>query len=138
MNSRSLALILTVLGGGLLFLFAPEEAALAPGSAGALLGVAAIWLASRRTRMVLAALSVLAWVVACALAVSASPAAVLAALIGLSGAGVTLLKGAGWPGWSARYARGAQTAPEEAASPRQMWESLDRGVDPTRPGHDPQ
>ncbi|HQR79748.1 MAG TPA: Trp biosynthesis-associated membrane protein [Actinomycetota bacterium] len=131
MNSRTTALVLTVLGGGLMFFLASGQAALAPGLVGSLLAVAAIWLASPRVRPVLGVLSALFWVSALVLAVFGSVAAVLASLVGLAGAVVTVWRGRAWPGWSGRYARAGDLADDELISPRQMWESLDRGLDPT-------
>lgn len=132
MSSRTAALVLTVLGGGLMFFLAPGQAALAPGLAAALLAVAAIWLAPPRARTVLAVLSALLWLLALVLGVFGSWAAVLASLVGLGGAVVTVWRGGAWPGWSSRYARAADLAEDGLISPRQMWESLDRGLDPTR------
>ena len=57
MSSRTTALVLTILGGGLLFFLASGDAASAPGLVAALIGIAAIWLAAGRTRFVLAAVS---------------------------------------------------------------------------------
>lgn len=132
MNSRATALVLTVLGGGLMFFLAPGQAALAPGMAAALLALAAIWLASPRVRPVLGGLSALLWLFALVLGVFESGAAILASLVGLAGAVVTVWRGGTWPGWSGRYARATDVAEDELISPRQMWESLDRGMDPTR------
>jgi hypothetical protein len=131
-NARTLALTLTVLGGGLLFFLASAQAATAPGLIAALVGVAAIWLASGRTRPVLAAISAVAWLAALMLAVFGSPAAVVGSLVGLAGAVITVARGGQWPGFSSRYARAADLDEDGLISPRQMWESLDRGLDPTR------
>ena len=128
MSSRTVALALTVLGAGLLYLVAADAAAFAPGLLGTLLAIAAIWLAAGRTRLVLAGLSAVAWAGALVLAVGSLPA-LAAAVTGLSGAVVTLARGPHWPGWSSKYSRSAE---EEEVTPRQMWESLDRGEDPTR------
>ena len=132
MSSRTAALVLTILGGGLLFFLASGQAAAAPGLMAALIGVAAIWLASGKTRFVLAAISGLLWLAALVLAVFGSAAAVVAAVVGLAGGVVTLVKGGQWPGFSSRYARSADLDDDGLISPRQMWESLDRGLDPTR------
>jgi hypothetical protein len=134
MNSRTLALLLTVLAGGSLLFLASDEVVLAPGLAGALLAIAAIWLASGRVRWVLGLLSEVLWLVATALAIGVSPAVVLACLAGVAGAGIVVAKGRGWPGWSSRYARATDLDEDETISPRLMWESLDRGQDPTRHG----
>ena len=67
-----------------------------------------------------------------ALAVSASVIAVIAAMSGLAAAVITMVRGQDWPGWSSRYARPDQISEDEADNPRMMWESLDRGMDPTR------
>ena len=137
MTSRTAALVLTVLGAGMLFFLAAGEAASAPGLMAGLIGIAAIWLASGKTRFVLAALSGLLWLAALVLAVFGSAAAVVAAIIGLAGSVLALAKGSQWPGFSSRYARSADLEEDGLISPRQMWESLDRGLDPTRkPGDD--
>ncbi|HRY10169.1 MAG TPA: Trp biosynthesis-associated membrane protein [Candidatus Nanopelagicales bacterium] len=132
MNSRTAALILTILGAGLLFFLASGEAASAPGLMAGLIGIAAIWLASGKTRFVLAAISGLLWLAALVLAVFGSAAAVVGAIIGLAGSVLALAKGSQWPGFSSRYARASDLEDDGLISPRQMWESLDRGLDPTR------
>lgn len=132
MSSRTLAIVFTVLGAGLLFFLASADAALAPGLIAALLAVAAIWLASGRVRTVLAALAALLWLVALILAVFGSVLAVLGSLVGLAGALIAVARGGDWPGFSARYARASDVADDGMISPRQVWESLDRGLDPTR------
>jgi len=131
-NSRTAALILTILGAGLLFFLASGEAASAPGLMAGLIGIAAIWLASGKTRFVLAAISGLLWLAALVLAVFGSAAAVVGAIIGLAGSVLALAKGSQWPGFSSRYARASDLEDDGLISPRQMWESLDRGLDPTR------
>lgn len=136
MNSRTAALVLTVLGTGLLFFLASAQAAAAPGLMGGLIGIAAIWLASGRARTVLAALSGVLWLAALVLAAFGSGSAVLASVIGLAGSVLALAKGGQWPGWSSRYARSADLQEDGLISPRQMWESLDRGLDPTRKPED--
>ena len=55
MTSRTAALGLTVAGGAVVFLLAGESAALGPGLLAALLALAAIWLASGLTRVVIGA-----------------------------------------------------------------------------------
>lgn len=132
MNSRVAAVVLTILGTGMLFFLAAGQAASAPGLMAGLIGIAAIWLASGRTRFVLAAISGLLWLVALLLAVFGSVAAVVAAIIGLAGSVLALVKGSEWPGFSSRYARASDLEDDGLISPRQMWESLDRGLDPTR------
>lgn len=132
MSSRTLALALTVLGAGFLFFLASEQAATALALIAALIAIAAIWLASSRTRTVLAAISALLWLAALVLAVFGSALAVLGCLIGLAGAVLTLWRGSSWPGFSARYARSADLSEDGLISPRQLWESLDKGLDPTR------
>ena len=77
------------------------------------------------------------YVVSAVLAVFGSAAAVLAALVGLAGSVLALAKGSQWPGFSSRYARAADLEEDGLISPRQMWESLDRGLDPTRKPGDP-
>ncbi|MEU8804732.1 Trp biosynthesis-associated membrane protein [Spirillospora sp. NPDC048819] len=45
---------------------------------------------------------------------------------------VTAVRGAGWPGMSARYERAAPSRPAaEDDDPSAMWKTLDRGEDPT-------
>lgn len=132
MSSRALALVLTLAGAAALFFRTPEEAATAAGLLGAVLGLAAIWLTSGRVRQVLAVLATLGWLAAVALAVPASAIATIASASGLAGAVITVARGGGWPGWSSRYARSDQIGEDEADNPRMMWESLDRGMDPTR------
>ena len=113
MSSRALALVLTLVGAAVLFFRAPEEAATATGLLGAVLASAA-------------------WVGTLVLAVSASTIAVIASASGLAGAVIAVVRGGAWPGWSSRYARSDQIGEDEADNPRMMWESLDRGMDPTR------
>lgn len=132
MSSRTTALALTILGAGFLFFLASEQAATAVAMIGALLAIAAIWLASARVRIVLAAISALLWFGGLVLAVFGSALAVIGCLIGLSGAVITLWRGNSWPGFSARYARSADLNQDGLISPRQLWESLDKGLDPTR------
>ncbi len=132
MSSRALALVLTLVGAAVLFIRAPEEAATATGLLGAVLALAAIWLTSGRVRTVLAVLATAAWVGALVLAVLASTIAVIACASGLAGAVIAVARGGAWPGWSSRYARSDQIGEDEADNPRMMWESLDRGMDPTR------
>ncbi len=130
MTSRTAALGLTAVGGAIVFLLASESAALGPALLGALLGLAAIWLASGSTRVVIGVLAALLWVVGLVIAGSALGA--VGCVVGLAGAALTVVKGRSWPGWSSRYARSAVLEDEDLVNPRQMWESLDRGVDPTR------
>ena len=132
MSSRTAALALTILGGGFLFFLASEQAATAAAMIGALIAMAAIWLASGRVRTVLAAISALLWFAGLVLAVFGSALAVIGCLIGLSGAVLTLWRGSSWPGFSARYARSSDLSQDGLISPRQLWESLDKGLDPTR------
>ncbi|MCU0279910.1 MAG: Trp biosynthesis-associated membrane protein [Candidatus Nanopelagicales bacterium] len=132
MNSRNAALTLTVGGGAVLFLLASESAALGPGLLAAFVALAAIWLASGRTRTVVAVVAVVLWGVALVMGVGGSVLAAVACVLGLAGAVLAVVKGRGWPGWSSRYARTADLDDEGLISPRQMWESLDRGLDPTR------
>lgn len=132
MTSRTAALVLTLLGAGMLFFLAAGQAASAPGLMAGLIAIAAIWLASGTTRFVLASLSGLLWLAALVLAVFGSAAAVVAAIIGLAGSVLALAKGSQWPGFSSRYARASDLEEDGLISPRQMWESLDRGLDPTR------
>ena len=137
MTSRTAALVLTILGAGLLFFQAAVEAASAPGLMAGLIAIAAIWLASGRIRFVLAVISAVLWLLALVLAVFGSAAAVVAAVVGLAGSVLTLAKGGQWPGFSSRYARASDLEEDGLISPRQMWESLDRGLDPTRKPGDP-
>ncbi|TMQ91940.1 MFS transporter [Actinomadura soli] len=44
---------------------------------------------------------------------------------------VTAVRGARWPGMSARYERAAPPEPAADDDPSAMWKSLDRGEDPT-------
>ena len=69
MNSRTAALVLTILGAGLLFFLASGEAASVPGLMAGLIAIAAIWLALGRIRFVLASISALLWLTALVLAV---------------------------------------------------------------------
>jgi hypothetical protein len=131
-SSRALALVLTLVGAGVLFLRVPEETATATGLLGAVLALAAIWLTSGRVRTVLAVLAAAAWVGTLLVAVSVSAIAVSASASGLAGAVIAVVRGGAWPGWSSRYARSDQISEDEADNPRMMWESLDRGMDPTR------
>ncbi len=132
MSSRTTALVLTIFAAGFLFFLASEQAATAVGLIAALIAVAAIWLASGRVRMVLAGLSGLLWLAGLILAAFGSVLAVAGCLIGVAGAVVTLRYGNTWPGFSARYSRQADLEQDGLISPRQLWESLDRGLDPTR------
>ncbi|MFI0371645.1 Trp biosynthesis-associated membrane protein [Actinomadura sp. 1N219] len=45
--------------------------------------------------------------------------------------GVTAVRGARWPGMSARYERAAPRTPAADDDPSALWKSLDRGEDPT-------
>ncbi len=130
MTSRTAALGLTVAGGAVVFLLAGESAALGPGLLAALLALAAIWLASGLTRVVIGVVAAVLWVMG--LVMAGSALAAVGCLVGLAGAVLAVVKGRGWPGWSSRYERSAELEDDELANPRQMWESLDRGVDPTR------
>lgn len=132
MNSRTAALALTILGGGFLFFLASEQAATALALIAALIAIAAIWLASARVRTVLAAISAVLWFVGLILAVFGSALAVIGCLIGLAGAVITLWRGSTWPGFSARYARSSDLNQDGLISPQKLWESLDKGLDPTR------
>lgn len=132
MSSRTAALALTVLGAGLLFFLASEQAGTAVGLIAALVAVAAIWLAGGTPRTILAGISGVLWLAGLVLAAFGSGAAVLGCVVGLAGAVLTLLRGPTWPGFSARYARRADIDTDAVISPRQLWESLDRGLDPTR------
>lgn len=131
MRSRSVALALTGAAAALLLLFAPGESATAVGLLAALVAVAAIWLATGRVRMVLGVLAAAGWLVGLVMALGV-PAAIAAAVMGLAAAVVIVVAGPQWPGFSARYARGGDVADDELASPRHLWESLDRGEDPTQ------
>jgi energy-coupling factor transporter transmembrane protein EcfT len=132
MSSRTTALVLTIFGAGFLFFLASEQAATAVGLVAGLIAIAAIWLASARARTVIAGISSVLWLAALVLAVFGSALAVIGCLIGLSGAVLTMLRGNRWPGFSARYARSADLDQDGLISPRQVWESLDKGLDPTR------
>ena len=55
-----------------------------------------------------------------------------AALAGVAGAILVIVRGAHWPGWSGRYSRGSDAGADDTLTPRAMWEALDRGQDPTR------
>jgi hypothetical protein len=131
-NSRTAAIGLTASGAGLLLFLAPGEAATALGSVAALLAAAAIWLTAGRARSILAAGAGLGWLMALVLALFGTPAAVAGCLVGLAGAVIALVRGGSWSGFSSRYARGADVTEDEQISPRQLWESQDRGLDPTR------
>lgn len=132
MSTRALALALAAAGGVGLLLADPTPAVV-PGLFGALLGVAAVALATGRVRRLLALGAALLWAATAGLAVPDGPLLVATALAGLAGALLILLKGRDWPGWSSRYQR-LEPGSEHDATPRQMWDSLDRGWDPTRPG----
>jgi hypothetical protein len=132
MSSRTVALVLTILGGGLLFFLASEQVSTALGLTAALIGVAAIWLASGTVRAVLSGISAVLWLGGLVLAIFGSSLAVVGCLVGVAGSVVTLLRGPQWPGFSARYARSADLNDDGLINPRQFWESLDRGLDPTR------
>ncbi|MEZ5186847.1 MAG: Trp biosynthesis-associated membrane protein [Candidatus Nanopelagicales bacterium] len=132
MKTRTAALLLTIVAAGLLLFKGSEQAATAAGLLGALLALAAILLVSGRMRLVVSVLSALAWLAALVLAVLDPSVTVLAAVAGSAGAVLTVVRGAAWPGWSSRYARDTDPDRDDQASPREMWESLDRGFDPTR------
>lgn len=132
MSARTLALLLTIAAGGVAFFMVSEENISAAGVAGALMCLAAIWLAAGRVRLVLAVVAAAAWIAALVLAVGDSAIAIVGSVAGLSGAALTAARGASWPGWSSRYARSVDIADDRDSNPRMMWESLDRGEDPTR------
>ncbi len=120
--TRTLALLLTVLGAAGLYF--GERAVL--GLAAGLFALVAIWLVSGRPRQIWAAFSVVTWVGA---AVQVERASMLAfAAVGLVGAALILVKGGQWPGFGTRFERNTE---RDEATPKQMWESLDRGEDPT-------
>lgn len=129
MTPRSIAAALTLAGGGGLLLADPGPAA-APGLLAALLGLAAVWLVSGAARVALAGLAAAGWVAAAVLSTSAGLLPVLAAVAGLAGAVLTVVRGSAWSGWSSRYDRAGEPQPMD---PRGMWDSLDRGEDPTHP-----
>lgn len=133
MRSRLVALLLIVAGGGLYLWQASAAVGLAPALLGALLGLAAILLASGVTRTVLAVLASALWLTALAAALLGpiAPAPVAAAALGLLAAVLTVVKGRSWPGWSGKYSRAGQAGATDADDPRAMWDSLDRGIDPT-------
>jgi hypothetical protein len=129
MTPRSIAAALTAAGGAGLLMADPGPAA-APGLLAALLGLAAVWLVSGTARLVLAGLAGAGWVAAAVLSVPSGVLPVVAAVAGLVGAGLTLAKGSTWSGWSSRYDRAQEP---QSLDPRGMWDSLDRGEDPTHP-----
>ncbi|MFL6117327.1 MAG: Trp biosynthesis-associated membrane protein [Catenulispora sp.] len=64
-------------------------------------------------------------------------AAVGGMLIVLAGA-AAIARGAAWPGMSARYENAAPTsAPAVSETPKDIWDALDRGEDPTDAATDP-
>jgi hypothetical protein len=127
---RTLALLLTTAAGVGVLVGVDDEAVTAAGTAAALVCLASIWLASGKPRLVLALGAAVAWAGTVVLSVG-DPLAMLASLAGLIAAGLTVAKGSQWPGWSSRYARSTRITDDETSNPRTMWESLDRGVDPT-------
>lgn len=120
--TRTLAVFLTVLGGAGLYF--GERAVLA--LAAALFALVAIWLVSGRPRRIWAVLSGLLWLAAM-LQVERAPMLAFA-VAGFIGAALVLTKGGQWPGFGTRFERNADDA---ETTPKQMWESLDRGEDPT-------
>ena len=140
MNGRLLALTVTIAATGTLVLTDSDPAVVAAGSFGGLVALAAIWLAAGASRRVLAGVATLAWATGLAVALGGPLTPALACAVGLAASLLTLLRGATWPGWSSRYARTAGAAGDDDLgnlSAREMWESLDRGMDPTRPGDAP-
>lgn len=115
-----LGLLLLAVGAGL-----AVEAALAPGHAARALADEA---AAKGIKGAVAGVSTNSWWVL------ALVGGTVVAVTGL----VTLWKGRNWPGMSSRYekaARAEAVAKSAAASPKGLWDALDRGEDPT--GEDP-
>lgn len=132
MSARLLAILLTVLAGAAFLWKGEATGGLGLAMVAALLALAALLLVSGRTRTVLAVLSVLAWVGTLAAEVAARGSWLLgAAGCGLAAALLTVVRGSAWPGWSDRFARESDTGGAGADDPRSMWDSLDRGEDPT-------
>ena len=131
MTQRLVALLLTVAAAAVYIWKGGQAGGLAPGLVAALLALAAVLLASGRMRTVLAVGAVLGWAAALVLDLGSAPLLLAAAACGLAGAALTVVRGSTWLGWSDRYSRdvGAGAPPDD---PRAMWDSLDRGVDPTQ------
>ncbi len=136
-NTRFVALALTIAATGTLFLTDADPAAKAAGSFGGLVALAAIWLVAGLTRRLLAGVAVLAWAAGGVLALAGPLVGPVVCVAGLSGALLTLVRGSTWPGWSSRYVRAAELEGDDDLSAREMWESLDRGMDPTQRGDAP-
>lgn len=129
MNSRTVALLMTLAAGA-----TAAAAGLGRGQSGAAMAAALLvlaggWLTTGVVRRLLAAAGLAVWVVVLVSAVGAGWWSLASAILGLSGALIVLVAGGRWPGWSSRYDRSGGAAPPD--DPRQMWDSLDRGVDPT-------
>lgn len=132
MNSRIAAIALTVLAAAAYVWRGTGTGGIGPALLAALLALAAILLASGTTRTVLAVLATLGWLGAVAADLAGGFTwLLLAAVAGLVAALLTAVRGSSWPGWSDRYSRSANAVPGRPDDPRAMWDSLDRGEDPT-------
>lgn len=58
---------------------------------------------------------------------------VVGAVMIVAAAALTPRRGRAWPAMSARYDRGAVSAPATQSSSTAMWDAIERGHDPTRP-----
>lgn len=128
MTSRTSALVSTLIAAGLLLWKGPGTAELGMGLMGALFVLAAAYLVAGVARTILAGLGVLIWIATLVVSVRGPAGLVtLAGVFGLAAALQVVVFGRRWPGWSSKYDR----TPARVDDPRSMWESLDRGEDPT-------
>lgn len=131
--SRTIALALTVIGVGGLY-FSDQQSALLVALPAGLAALVGIWLVSGRPRQVWAAIAVIAWAGALWLIDLDGPSALLFGAAGLLAALIILVKGKDWPGFGSRYQRSAGPAAGVEPTAKDLWESLDRGEDPTSGG----
>ena len=133
--TRTLALLLTVLGAAGLYLVARDYPALDVGLGAAACALVATWVLSEHAlRVVLAVIAAVMWIGGLFLA-AGSLAVVVPCLLGFSGAVLIATRCQHWPGMSSRFARGGTGDEQREASARELWESLDRGEDPTDGKH---
>lgn len=119
--------VLVTVAGAALALWWLQSSALAVAVVAALGTAVAAWAFTGAVRAVAAAIASLMWV--SSLALAGSPGEVIAILVGCAAAITTAIGGRVWPERPDTYRRDDA----DVGSPRHMWESLDRGEDPT--GH---
>ncbi|MEI2643993.1 MAG: Trp biosynthesis-associated membrane protein [Candidatus Nanopelagicales bacterium] len=131
MNSRTVATLLTIAATAGLYFVARDYPALDVGLGAAACALVATWVLSERAlRVSLAVVAAAMWITSMFLA-AGSLAVVVPCLLGFAGAVLIATRCQHWPGMSSRFARGGTRDEQREASARELWESLDRGEDPT-------